>query len=115
MAVTAYVEASKTSLSTTEWSLVNNSSTIATDTTAAVIQVLLDLSNLAAGDVFRFRVYEKVKSASTQRVVFSAFFSGVQGNPNFASPSLMLLNGWDATLIKISGTDRTIDWSIRSV
>jgi hypothetical protein len=31
------------------------------------------------------------------------------------SPTLIVMHGWDATLDKISGTDRAITWSIRTV
>jgi hypothetical protein len=80
-----------------------------------VFQVFLDLNALAKADVFELKVYEKVLSGSTQRVVFSVRFANAQTNPNWVTPSLILLHGWDATLKKISGTDRAIDWSIRKV
>jgi hypothetical protein len=31
------------------------------------------------------------------------------------APSLILLHGWDVTMTKVSGTGRTIEWSIRKV
>jgi hypothetical protein len=30
------------------------------------------------------------------------------------SPALMLGNGWDVTVQKLTGTDRVIEWSIRA-
>jgi hypothetical protein len=42
-------------------------------------------------------------------------FDGAQSEPNFISPSFILLHGWTMTLIKIAGTDRAIDWSIRKI
>jgi len=33
----------------------------------------------------------------------------------FVTPSLLLIHGWDMTLLKVAGTDRAIDWSIRAV
>jgi len=100
---------------TTEWSLTTD--TAGPDATVAtgIYQCFLDLSALAAGDTFVFKVYEKVLAASTQRVVYSATFSNVQAQPNWVSPSLVLIHGWDMTLDKIAGTDRSIDWSIRGV
>jgi hypothetical protein len=100
---------------TTEWSLTADAAGPAAVATDGLYQVLLDLSALAAGDVFEFRLYEKVRAGLAQRRLMTATFAGVQADPAFASPGLMLLHGWDATLIKISGTDRAIDWSVRSV
>jgi hypothetical protein len=106
--------ANSASVSTTEYSLTNNSTTIATQTDDGVYQVFLDLNALAAGDEYQIRVLEKVQSAGTQRAVFVAYVVGAQGEL-WCSPSLILLHGWDVTLKKISGTDRTIEWSIRKV
>lgn len=102
-------------VSTTEWSLTTDTAGPDAQTGDGVYQVLIDLSALAAGDVFEFAVYEKVLSSSTQRKVFSASFAGAQPEPVWVSPTLILLHGWDATLVKVSGTDRSIDWSIRQV
>lgn len=102
-------------VSTTEHSLTTDTAGPDVDTTDGIFQCFLDLNALAAGDIFVFKVYEKVLSSSTQRLCYEATFNGVQGNPIWVSPSLILLHGWDMTLDKISGTDRSIDWSIRSV
>ncbi len=114
MAITQLYSGTET-VSGTEWSLTTDSSGPDTDTTDGIFQTFIDLNALAAGDVFEFKVYEKVLSGSTQRLVYYARFAGVQGTPNWVSPSLILLHGWDMTLKKISGTDRSIDWSIRSI
>lgn len=98
----------------TEWSLTTDTSGPDVATAPGEYQLFLDLNAVAAGDVFELKVYEKVLSSSTQRLGISTRFSGVQGGPVWISPVYMLLNGWDMTLKKISGTDRAIDWSIRS-
>jgi hypothetical protein len=102
-------------VSTTEWSLTSDSAVLGAIATDGIYQVFLELNNLDAGDVFEFKVYEKVLSGSTQRLVYTATFSGDQGEPVFVTPSLILMHGWEMTLDKISGTDRAISWSIRSV
>jgi hypothetical protein len=114
MAITEAFTGTET-VSTTEWSLTTDTSGPDTETSDGVFQVFLDLNNLAKADVFEFKVYEKVLSSSTQRVVFVARFANAQTTPNWVTPSLILLHGWDVTLLKISGTDRAIDWSIRKV
>jgi hypothetical protein len=77
-----------------------------------MFQAFLDLNAVAAGDVFRFAVYEKCRTGDTQRLVYTAEFSGAQVSPVWVSPGLLLGVGWDMTLKKISGTDRTINWRI---
>jgi hypothetical protein len=114
MAITEAFSGSET-VSTTEHSLTTDTAGPDAETSDGVFQVFLDLNALASGDHFRLRVYEKVLSSSTQRVLYAVHFSGAQGQPVWVSPSLILLHGWDCTLTKIAGTDRAIDWSIRKV
>jgi hypothetical protein len=114
MAITEAFSVTET-VSTTEWSMATDAAGPGAQTGDGVFQVFLDLNALAAGDVFELKIYEKVQSASTQRLIYSARFAGAQGAPGWASPSLILLHGWDVTLKKISGTDRSILGSIRSV
>ena len=99
-----------------EWSLTADTTTIGAITTDGIYQVYLDLNALADGDIFRFRGYEKVQAADTQRIFFEINFSNAQGNvDNWVSPSFILMHGWEFTLEKLAGTDRTITWSIRKV
>lgn len=98
----------------TEWSTVNDSSTIADVSTDGVFQLFLDLSDMVAGDQLRIRVYERVRGADSQRVVYEAWAVGTQSLPIWVSPSLVLMNGWDFTLYGASGT-MTVTWSIRQV
>lgn len=102
-------------VSTTEWSLTGDDNSLDAITTDGIYQCFLELNNLAAGDVFEFRVYEKVLSGSTQRLVFSATFNGAQGEPVWVSPALVLMHGWDMSLDRIAGSDRAISWSIRQI
>lgn len=114
MAITEAYSGTET-VTTTEWSMTTDTAGPDADTTDGVFQAFLELNALAAGDVFEFRIYEKVLSSSTQRLIFESRFANVQGAPVWASPSLILMHGWDMTLKKISGTDRAINWSIRKV
>jgi hypothetical protein len=114
MAITALYENSA-SISTTEYSLPNNSTTLTPKTDDGVFQCFLDLSALASGDEYLLKVLEKVQSAGTQRVIYQASYINAQSPPHVVLPSLVLMHGWDITLDKIAGTDRTIGWSIRQV
>ena len=120
MAIAEYVSGTETVTSSSEWSLITDTSSGTTDTTDGVFQTYLDLRNMTAStsggtDVFEFRVYEKTTTGSTQGLAFSARFAGVQGAPVWVSPSLILMHGWDMTLKKITGTNESIDWSVRQV
>ncbi len=114
MAITEAFSGSET-VGTTEHSMTTDTAGPDTQTTDGVFQAFIDLNALAAGDSFQFRVYEKTLSGSTQRVVYNAVITGSQAHPVWVSPSLVLMHGWDMTLKKLAGTDRAIDWSIRSV
>jgi hypothetical protein len=101
---------------TDEWDLPSDTTTLGAQTDDGVYQVFLDLNALADGDTFRFAAYEQVLAASTQRRFFSQEISNAQGvEDNWVSPSFLLLHGWTFSLVKVSGTDRAIDWSIRKV
>jgi hypothetical protein len=82
-------------------------------TTDGIYQVFLDLSAIAAGDEFELKVYEKATSGGTQRLCYIKTFAGTCAMPINVTPSLILLHGWDVTLKKIAGTDRSLSWSIR--
>lgn len=103
--------------STTELSLISGTSTLQADTTDGIYQVFLDLNALANGDEFEFRVYEKVQSGSTKRVFFIAVINDAQGADaaNWVTPSFILINGFDFTLKRTAGADRTIEYSVRKV
>ena len=101
-------------VSTTEWSCTTDTSGPDADTTDGIFQVFLDVSDMIAGDVLEIKIYEKVQSASTQRICYQATLSGAQAQPMWISPSLILLHGWDVTLKATAGTI-TVDWSIRQV
>lgn len=116
MAVTiAAFEGSET-VSTTEHSMTTDTAGPDTETSDGIFQAFIDLNAMAAGDVFEFRIYETVlTSGGTQRRCVVHQFSNVQVDPIWVSPSLILGVGWDMTLIKISGTDRSLVWRIAKV
>ncbi len=98
----------------TEHSCTTDTSGPDSDTTDGVFQVFLDVSDMVAGDQLQVRIYEKVRSGDTQRIVYEAILTGAQAQPIWVSPSLVLLHGWDVTLDALAGTI-TVNWSIRQV
>ena len=101
-------------VSTTEWSCTTDTAGPDVETSDGVFQVFLDVSDMVAGDELQIRVYEKVQSTDTQRIVYQSNLMGPQSPPVFVLPSLVLMHGWDVTLDAISGTI-TVTWSIRKV
>lgn len=115
MAITELITGTE-AVSTTEWSLATDTSYDTGDaqTTDGVFQVWLDLSDMIAGDQLQIRIYEKVRSGDTQRVVEEWILTGAQSKPIWVSPSLIMMHGWDVTADALAGTI-TVLWSIRQV
>lgn len=112
MAVTTAFELSAVTVGATELSIVSGTTTLQNNTTAGVYQLVIDAANMAKGDEFIIKLYEKCKAAGTKRVFSAWSLLGVQSQL-FITPSFMLLNGWDMTITKLVGTDRAFDASIR--
>lgn len=106
------------SISTTEYSLPLASTTglPANKTDNGAIQVYLDLDNLANGDVYELRLYEKVRSADSAKKFAIFYLADDYGADNavWVSPCFYVKHGWDVTLKRTAGADRTIAWSIRT-
>ena len=100
-------------ITATEFSAPNNSTTLTPRTEDGVYQVFLDVTDMVAGDELQIRVYEKCRSGDTQRIVYEAVLTGGQADL-WVSPSLILLHGWDVTLDALAGSI-VVNWSIRKV
>lgn len=102
-------------ISTTEYSLPADTTTgvPTSQTTDGVFQFFIDFANMIAGDQYEVKLYEKTDSGGTQRLVETWVFTGAQGKPMFVMPSLILGEGWDVTVKRLAGSDRTVAWSIR--
>jgi len=105
------------SIGTTEYDLPSASTTISAQTTDGIYQLFLDLNALTSTEEYRLRIYEKVQSSSTQRVVQEVIFSNAQTTePVYVTPAILFLHGWTFTVKQNFGAAaRTINWSIRSV
>lgn len=101
------------SISTTEFSCPNNSTTLTPVTADGVYQMFLDTSDMVEGDQLQIRIYEKCRSADTQRIIYEVVLTDTMA-ATWVTPSLILLHGWDLTLDALAGTI-TVNWSIRQV
>lgn len=111
MAITITSDAA--TIGSTEYSLPNDSTSLTAQTDDCILQVYIDFDAMAAGDEYRIRLYEKI-NAGTARTIIDTRVYGDQSSP-WVSPSLIVGEGWDVTVTKVSGTDRSIPWSIRKV
>lgn len=81
---------------------------------AGGVQFFLDTTNMAKGDEFEIKVYEKVEATGgTARLLDSWRLLGVQPT-NFVTPVYIMLFAWDFTVKRIAGADRTFDASVRT-
>lgn len=113
MALTEYVTGTE-AISTTEHSLVTDTGGPDSATDDGIYVLILDLSDMVAGDELQIRVYEAARSGDTQRILYQANLVGAQADPNWISIPFFLLHGWDMTLDAIAGTI-TVNWSIRRI
>jgi hypothetical protein len=115
MAITEPFTGSEAVTQATEWSTTTDTAGPDAQTDDGVYQLFLDFVNLVDGDVVRVRYYEKI-DAVNQRSFDSVDVSNNQGaTKGWASPSFILMHGWDFTLQMVTATTRTILWSIRKV
>jgi len=101
----------------TEYSLPNAAtySAGAARTETGVLQVWLDMAALASGDQYQLSLYRKATSGGTLLKAETWDFTGAQTTPIFGSETFIVRHGWDFTLKKLTGTDRSIAWSIEQV
>ena len=120
MAITElYSGTVQVSASASEFSLVTQAyGSGASVTTDGIIQVFLDLNELQNGNIYDFKIKEKITSGGTQRTVHYETLAHAQGAaPGYAAPALVLMHGWDATLTLTNGggSAQSIGWSIRQI
>lgn len=100
-------------VTTTEWSLTTDTAGPDTETSDGIFELWLNVDAMALGDRFEVKLYEKVTSAGTQRKVDTWVITN-DATSHRRIYLGMLMHGWDVTIIKLAGTDRAIDWSLRT-
>lgn len=102
------------SIGTTEFFLASNSTTKVDQTDDAILQVWIDFGAMAAGDVYEYRAIEKINAGTQRNALGPLRLVGVQSQPVIIT-GLIVGDAWEIGVKKISGTDRSIGWSIRKV
>lgn len=101
-------------IGTTEYWLASDSTTKTDQTDDCMMQAWIDFGAMAAGDVFEWRLVEKVNAGTQRTVIGPNRIVGVQESPVVIT-GLILGDGWEIGVKKITGTDRSISWSLRKV
>lgn len=115
MAISEPYELDGVTVGASELSIVSGTTSLQTITDDGVYQLWIDAGNVAKGDIFKVRAYEKVEGTGGTKKVFASWtIAGVQAEI-FVTPTFILINGWDFTIQKVSGSDRAFDASIRKV
>ena len=116
MAITEYATGTRTAGTPPEASFTALGS--ATSTDDGVYQVFVDVAAMTGGatpDTLEIQITEKTISGGTERLILEAVLVGVQDEPVWVSPSLILMHGWSVSLKQTTGTARSFPWSIRRV
>ena len=96
-------------IGSSEYSLPTDSTTLTPQTTDGRVWYKLDCSAMAAGDQFRVRAYETVNGGSMLPFI-ERHITGLQSE--LVSVDLGIVStGWQCTLKKIAGTDRSLGWT----
>lgn len=96
----------------TQTAVIGTEHTLATYTTAGNRVLIADISALAVTEVVEFRIYVKVRTASTSKVYSIVSFAGPRGNdPVVVSVPIPYVFGGSVTLKQTTGTGRAIEWS----
>ena len=107
MAVTVKSSGNQTATISTEHTLLDT-------TDAGVYQGLVDLTNLADGDVLELRVYIKANSSATLSVAFIVVLRDAQASDGLVvvTPPCMSPVEWKFTLKQTAGTGRSFQWGV---
>lgn len=111
MAITLLENAA--TISSTEYSLPNNSTTLTPQTDDCELGGWIDAFAMTASETYEVKMYEKI-NGGTQRLLDVWTLTGAQSRL-FLLPRVVVVDGWDVTCKKTAGTDRSIRWSLRKI
>lgn len=97
-------------ISTSEYYLFSASTSLTSQTTSAKISGWIDFVNMTAAETYDVKVYEKV-NAGTAKLAFTNRLIGVQSELYWV-PEFWAVEGYEISVTKVAGTDRSILWSL---
>lgn len=101
-------------ISTTEYSLPADTTTgvPTSQTDDCIFSAIIGLQNMIAGDQYEIKLYES--DGTSQQLIETWVLTGAQAT-KFILPAVILGVGWDLTVKRLAGSDRTISWSLRKI
>lgn len=110
-------------MSTQEYSLSAGSTTLTTQTDRGVFALTLDINAVTSADQFSVQAYEKAVSGGTRRVLNQWTFGATSTFGLISTQDkvvqlpvhpggLLLGNGWEWTVYRISGTNRALPYTL---
>ncbi len=99
----------------TQAATIGTEHTLSTQTGAGVYTLVVDLADLAAGDIVTLRLKTKVLSGGASRLAFVAEYAHAQAAPAAVSVPVPVAHEITATLEQTAGTGRSFDWSLLRV
>ena len=96
----------------TQTATIDTEHTLDTETGAGVYVLVVDMANLANGDIVILRLKTKAKSGGTSRLAYQATDANVQGEPNKYSIPVPVDTEIIATLEQTDGTGRDFPWNL---
>lgn len=113
MALTRHKHNTGSTIGTTEFSIINGNTTFpAAETMNGSVILIVDVGALLAGDHYQVAKYEKAHDSDAQIKEILANLVGVIPGARFETYPMTMGNGWDFTLKKIAGTDRSLGYSL---
>ena len=96
----------------TQTAVVDTEHTLDTETTVGVYVLVVDMSNLADGDVVILRIKTKNQTGSSSVLAYESVFSNAQSEINKYSPAIPVDTEIICTLEQTDGTGRDFDWNL---
>ena len=98
--------------SDTQTATLDTEHTLDTETAAGVYVLVVDMGNLANGDIVTLRIKTKAITGGTSRLAYSATYANAQAEPNKYSVPVPVSDEIVCTLEQTDGTGRDFPWNL---
>ena len=96
----------------TQTATLDTEHTLDTETGAGVYVLVVDMANLANGDIVILRIKTKYATGGTSRLAYSAVYANIQAEPNKYSVPVPVDTEIICTLEQTDGTGRDFPWNL---
>lgn len=96
----------------TQVAVINTEHSLSTQATVSTYVLVVDTSEMLAGDTLELRAKVKTLGASTSALAYIETLDDVQDAPVFMSVPVPTVHEVEFTLRQTTGTGRSYDWSV---